>query len=97
MMPAPDITMWNNADGRWMAHLSYNPLIRDTYDEAHAAAVKFWREHTAAGMGAAQWLIMSRIKRRNDILQGMVNWQARRIELLESQTTKQAIAERMFK
>ena len=23
--------------------------IRDTYDEAHAAAVKFWREHTKEG------------------------------------------------
>jgi hypothetical protein len=29
------------------------PVIRDTHDEAHAAAVKFWRDHTAAGRGAA--------------------------------------------
>jgi len=53
---APDITMWNNADGRWMAHLSYNGVyshsIRDTHDEAHAAAVKFWREHTKEGQAA---------------------------------------------
>jgi len=49
MMP----TGWNNADGRWLALLKYGslrmPVIRDTYDEAHAAAVKFWREHTAVG------------------------------------------------
>ena len=68
MMPAPrmpspriagpDITMWNNADGRWMAHLFYNGVyshsIRDTHDEAHDAAVKFWREHTAAGKAASR-------------------------------------------
>ena len=49
--------MWNNADGRWLALLKYGslrmPVIRDTYDEAHAAAVKFWRKHTAAGRAAA--------------------------------------------
>ena len=48
-----DISMWNNADGRWLALLKYGslrmPVIRDTHDEAHAAAVKFWRDHTAAG------------------------------------------------
>ena len=52
-----DISMWNNADGRWLALLKYGslrmPVIRDTYDEAHAAAVKFWREHTAAGRAVA--------------------------------------------
>ena len=52
-----DIFMWNNADGRWLALLKYGslrtPVIRDTYDEAHAAAVKFWREHTAAGRAVA--------------------------------------------
>jgi len=52
-----DISMWNNADGRWLALLKYGslrmPVIRDTHYEAHAAAVKFWREHTAAGRAAA--------------------------------------------
>ena len=56
--PAPDISMWNNADGRWLALLKYGtmimPVIRDDHDEAHAAAVKFWREHTAAGRAAAR-------------------------------------------
>ena len=52
-MSGADISMWNNADGRWLALLKYGslrmPVIRDTHDDAHAAAVKFWREHTAAG------------------------------------------------
>jgi len=63
MMPAPrsvapaqDITMWNSPDGQWMALLKYNGVfthvIRDDHDEAHAAAVKFWREHTAQGRNA---------------------------------------------
>ena len=51
-----DISMWNNADGRWLALLKYGslrmPVIRDTYDEAHAAAVKFWRKHTKEGQTA---------------------------------------------
>ena len=37
-----DISMWNNADGRWLALLKYGslrmPVVRDTHDEAHAAA-----------------------------------------------------------
>jgi len=45
----------------------------------------------------ALWVRLTRARKRNDILQGMVTWQARRIELLESMTTDKAIAERMFK
>ena len=63
MMPAPrpvapaqDITMWNSPDGQWLALLKYNGVfthvIRDDHDEAYAADVKFWREHTAQGRNA---------------------------------------------
>ena len=63
MMPAPrpvapaqDITMWNSPDGQWLALLKYNGVfthvIRDTREEAHAACVKFWREHTREGRNA---------------------------------------------
>jgi hypothetical protein len=57
-MPAPQqtqpyISMWNSPDGQWLALLKYNGVfthtIRDDHDEAQAAAVKFWREHTAQG------------------------------------------------
>jgi hypothetical protein len=54
--PAPRITMWHGEDGRWMAHLYcngvYSHSIRDTREEAHAACVKFWREHTREGRNA---------------------------------------------
>jgi hypothetical protein len=54
--PSGRITLWQGEDGRWLALMSMGTLrstvIRPTRDEARAACLAFWREHTSEGREA---------------------------------------------